>query len=207
MGGIARMLIAVAALPTMAAAQAASDSLALTGRSVIAIGAGLTGTRSATEAPGTSTTISTGQLGSFGFAHWIAPELGIEVVTGLLNANDVASAGRDRSDAIFPILFGVQYAPRALTIGRSVRPYLAAAAGPYVHADANVGGGSTSSFTETAPGGRIAVGAHWFVARHFELGVEGDYHAVGHFAHVDAVSEHPSGAGLLVTFGFAWGGR
>jgi hypothetical protein len=51
------------------------------------------------------------------------------------------------------------------------------------------------------------LGANWFVARHFVLDIQGDYHAVGAFDHPDAVTTKPSGFGMTFGLGFSWGGR
>jgi hypothetical protein len=39
------------------------------------------------------------------------------------------------------------------------------------------------------------------------LRAEGDYHAVGSFAHADALTENASGFGMGFGMGFVWGGR
>jgi hypothetical protein len=61
--------------------------------------------------------------------------------------------------------------------------------------------------TESVAGARFAAGTNWFVARHFMLSVEGDYHAVGRFSRQDAITAKPSGFGMSFGFGFSWGGK
>jgi hypothetical protein len=61
--------------------------------------------------------------------------------------------------------------------------------------------------TESVAGARFAAGTNWFVAKHFMLSVEGDYHAVGRFSEQDAVTTKPSGFGMSFGFGFSWGGK
>jgi len=91
---------------------------------------------------------------------------------------------------------------------RTLRPFLSLAAGPYVHSVADASAfGATSTTTETAAGARFGAGADWYVARHFMLRAEGDYHAVGSFAHADALTENASGFGMGFGMGFVWGGR
>jgi hypothetical protein len=60
---------------------------------------------------------------------------------------------------------------------------------------------------EAVPGARLAVGANLFVARHFVLGVSGDYHAIGQYSHPDPLTDSAGGLGMSFSFGFAWGGR
>jgi hypothetical protein len=68
-------------------------------------------------------------------------------------------------------------------------------------------GASASASVEAVPGARLAAGTNWFVSRHFLVGLEGNYHAVGKFDQPDALTEKASGFGMSLSFGFAWGGR
>jgi hypothetical protein len=108
---------------------------------------------------------------------------------------------------ITPILFGVSYSPRALALTTSLRPFVSAAVGPYVHTVSDAGPGTANSTSESVAGARFAAGANWFVARHFLLSLEGDYHAVGRFSRQDAATSKASGFGMLLGFGFSWGGN
>jgi hypothetical protein len=76
-----------------------------------------------------------------------------------------------------------------------------------VHNVSDATPGTVSTLTETTAGARLAAGADWFAGRHFVMGLEGDYHAVGHFDHPDALTSHASGFGMSLSLGFAWGGR
>jgi hypothetical protein len=201
------IVLAALAMPLSARAQGSSDTLSLQGRSIIALGFGLTGTRSVTTSPGIVAEHASGQVGSLGFAHWFRPTVAVEISTSVLNADQTVSGGNVHDNALLPILFGVSVSPQAMAMSRSIRPYASVAAGPYIHAVSDVRAGSTTNSTETVAGARLALGANWFVARHLVLGLEGNYHAVGKFDHPDAVTEKPSGFGMLASFGFAWGGR
>jgi hypothetical protein len=201
------ILAAAVAIPTIVHAQEAPDSLSLLGRSTISLGLGLTGSRSATADVGRTATHTSGQVAALAFTHWIRPSVAIEISGAVLNADASVSAAHVHDNAIVPILFGLSVSPRALALSSSLRPYLSAAAGPYIHAVSDVYAGGTTSATETVAGARLAAGANWFVARHFLVGVEGNYHAVGKFETPDALTEKPSGFGMSLSFGFAWGGR
>ena len=194
-------------LPALAHAQSVPDTLSLAGRSNVMIGIGLTGARDATASGTQTSTHTTGEVGSLAFQHWLRPAVAISISASVLNADATTSGGRSHTNAITPLLFGVSYSPPALALSPSLRPFVAAAAGPYFHVVADAGLGSASSTTESAPGARLALGTHWFVARHFVLSVEGDYHAVGDFAHRDAVTAQATGFGMAMGIGFGWGGR
>jgi hypothetical protein len=198
---------AMIGLPVSAHAQGTQDTLSLLGRSAISLSLGLTGARDASVGPAQQTTHTTGQVGGIAFSHWVRPSLAVEISIAALNADETTAAGRVHSNVITPILFGLSLSPRSLALSTSLRPYVSAAVGPYIHSVSDVTIGTSDETIETVPGARFAVGANWFVSRHFLLGVEGNYHAVGKFDHPDAITEKPSGLGMSVSFGFAWGGR
>jgi len=198
---------ATAALSGVVGAQRSSDTFSLQGRSAFSLGIGLTGARTETTALGSVSEHTTGQVGSLAFTHWVRPTVAVEISASVLDADQTVSGAQVHDNAVVPILFGLSVSPRALALSQSIRPYVSLAAGPYVHAVSDVQGPATSSSTETALGARFAVGANWFVARHFLLGVDGNYHAVGKFDHPDALTRDPSAFGMSISFGFAWGGR
>jgi hypothetical protein len=200
-------LALVVGLPIALHAQATDDTLSLAGRTSLMIGIGLTGARDATAGAGRASTHTTGEVGSFSFNRWVRPSVAVSISASVLNANTAAGGGYASTNAITPILFGLSYSPRALALTTSLRPYVSAAAGPYFHSMTNAGGGAASNMTETAPGARFGAGTNWFVARHFMLSFEADYHAVGKFDRVDAATTNASGFGMAFGFGFSWGGR
>jgi hypothetical protein len=204
---IGSALLLVIGVPVLARAQATPDSLNLAGRTNIMFGIGLTGARSASASPSVESTHTTGEVGSFAFNHWVRPEIGILISASVLNADVTSSGGTANSNMITPILFGVSYSPRALALTTSLRPFVSAAAGPYIHTVANAGIGTASSTSESVAGARFAAGVNWFVARHFMLSLDGDYHAVGDFSHQDAVTSKVSGFGMSFGLGFSWGGK
>lgn len=200
-------LLLIIAVPALGHAQSAADTLDLAGRTNIMLGIGLTGARDATASPGLESTHTTGEVGSLAFNHWVRPEIGVLISASVLNADATSSGGNASTNAITPILFGVSYSPRALALTTSLRPFVSAAAGPYIHTVSNAGPGTASSTSESVAGARFAAGANWFVARHFMLSLEGDYHAVGEFSRQDAATSKASGFGMSFGLGFSWGGK
>ena len=194
-------------LPVVAGAQV--DTLSLTGRSNLMIGIGLTGERNTTASGSQSTATTKGEAASFSFNHWVRPEIGVIISASLLSASTSAgfSSGSATANAIFPLLFGLSYSPRALALSSSIRPFVSAAAGPYIHTVTGANPTVAENFSETALGSRLGAGANWFVARHFTVLLEANYHAVGKFKRQDAVTKDPSGFGVNLGFGFGWGGR
>jgi|SRR5690242_1909529 len=194
-------------VPSVLAAQCA-DTLSLAGKNVIALGIGLTGARDNTVTGAQTSTHATGEVGYIGFSHYIHPQAAVDVTVGVLNTDSFEQFGRSHVNTITPILFGIRYSPEPLALSRTFRPFFAVAGGPYVHTVADASSfGSSSSTTESAAGARLGAGADWFVARHFMLRAEGEYHAVSSFDHPDALTEHASGFGFGFGMGFVWGGR
>lgn len=201
------LLVAALLLPAIARAQATVDTLSLVGRSTLLFGVGLLGSRDASATAGTSGVHASGEIASMSFAHWVTPSIAVEINTGVLGANATAGFGGARTNTITPVLFGFSFSPRALALSRTVRPFVSAAAGPYIHSSSDASGAGANASSESVAGARFAAGANLFVSRHFMLAVSGDYNAVGRFSRLDSVSEHPSGFGMSFALGFAWGGR
>lgn len=193
--------------PVVLSAQAAPDTLDLTGRNLISLGIGLTGVRNEIATTGSTYTHANGEVSTLGFRHWVRPSTSVDITMAVLSAEARTSGASTHTNAIIPMLVGLSYAPPALALSRSIRPYVAGAVGPYLHVVSDVSAGSVSNTSETAAGARGAVGVHWFVARHFAIGAEGEYHAVGSFEHKDALTHEPSGFGAQFVIGIPWGGR
>jgi len=203
-----RTLLLCAALAAPLSLQGQTDTLSLDGRKAITLGLGLTGSRRTTASGSVAATHTDGQVGSVSYSQYVRPQLAIEIEAAVLNADTYADPSHAHTNAITPILFGIAIAPSALAITRNVRPFVSAAAGPYVHSvnDASTSG-SASTSTETVAGARLATGVNWYAARHFLVSVAGIYHAVGEFDHPDAATDKVSGFSLSLGLGFVWGGK
>lgn len=196
--------------PAVLFAQRSGDTLSLAGKNIISLGIGLTGARDATVSANgiDASTHSTGELGYMGYEHYVHPQASINVMVGVLSTDTFVQAGRSYANTIAPVLFGVRYSPEPIALTRALRPFLSVAAGPYIHSVEDASAfGTVSSTTETAAGARLGAGADWYVARHFLLRAEADYHAIGSFDHPDALTDHASGFGFGFGMGFVWGGR
>jgi hypothetical protein len=197
--------VAAALVPAILSAQS-SDTIGQRGRTLIAVNVGLTGTREASANGSSLAARGTGQVASLGITHYVHPSVGIEVSAAVLDENNVVTGTRAHHEEVLPLLFGVNYAPTALAVNGELRPFLSIAAGPYIHSLDDASFSSASASTQTVMGGRVGAGANWYLARHFALQLEGDYHAVPSFDAVDGARRNVSGFALSLGAGFAWGG-
>lgn len=204
-----RCVVAVALSAPIAVGAQVVDSLSLVGRTNLMIGIGLTGSRDAAVGATGVRTHASGEIGSFAFNHWVSPALAVTISTAVLDADAGADATAVHVNATTPLLFGISYSPRAVAVSSTIRPFASAAIGPYFHSVSDASGrtASASARSESVPGAKLAVGANWFVARHFNASLETAYHAVGRFDVPDASGRSPSGFAMTLGFGFAWGGR
>jgi hypothetical protein len=193
-------------VPSLVVAQG-SDTLSLAGKNIISIGVGLTGARDNVATGTQSSTHATGEVGYLGFSHYVHPQAAVDITAAVLSTDTFAQGSTSHTNTITPILFGIHYSPEPLALSRSFRPFLSIAAGPYIHTIADATNTTATTTTETAAGARFGAGADWFVARHFMLRAEGEYHAVSSFDHPDALTDHASGFGFGFGMGFVWGGR
>ena len=198
-------LLVIASFPVTGLAQSTVDSLNLNGRTNLSFGFGLTGSSQASVSPTSASASTTSEVASLAFSHWVRPEVAIQVSTAMVGASSGVGAGA-QANATIPVLFGFSYSPRALAITPAFRPYVSAAAGPYMHFFTDALFDHLSARTETHAGARLGAGVNWFVARHFVLSVDGHYHAVQRFVDTDASTSRVSGFGMSFGLGFAWGG-
>jgi hypothetical protein len=195
-------------VPALALAQRTDDTLSLAGKNIISLGFGLTGARDVSATGTQASTHASGEVGYLGYEHYVHPQAAVDISVGVLSTDTFAQAGRSHVNSITPVLFGVRYSPEPIALSRSLRPFVSVAAGPYVHTVVDASDLiAASSTNEAAAGARFSAGADWFVARHFMLRAEADYHAVGSFDHPDALTEHASGFGFGFGMAFVWGGR
>lgn len=204
-----RLLVAVAAaivVPIVAGAQASADTLSLQGKSFVLLSVGLTGSNQAINSPG-GQTASSSSSATLDFTHFLRPSVAFEIAATARGVNAFNDFSDSRVTATSALLFGANWAPEALALSTGVRPYASVLVGPYFNSTARNVQASQTATTDVAPGARLGLGVNWFVARHFSLQLEGDYHAVGKFDHPELVERKPNGFALTAGFAIGWGGR
>lgn len=135
---------------------------------------------------GMSTEITvTGFAGNLFFSRWLRENLSLEMSAGLLtgSAKVYSSAfnNTQQTSAVFPILLGLNYYIPELQPQNEIRPYISAAIGMYIGAEATNDMISQQVHTETAIGGRIGAGVNFLLSDHFMLGANAGYHLMNNF--------------------------
>jgi hypothetical protein len=170
---------------------------------------------------------ATGIGGSLAYTHWLLDAWAINVSIGVVDADattSVSGSGKSIEAAtVIPLLVGVRYQPMGLTTGDTFRPYVAASVGPYFGSVSGVQTGffasavshsisavetaaSASSYTETALGSRLGVGADVLLGKRFTLGFGIGYCLVSDFENRIGSETNYSGPDLALFFGILLGG-
>ena len=116
-----------------------------------------------------------------------------------IRVNGIVSDVSTDVSSVASILLGTRYFFPEASLKSSLRPYIAAATGPYI---ASVVGGIGSVSTEAAPGGWVGLGLDVPVSRWFMVGVEGGYNVMKDFSR--AISGKRNYSGFNVMLGFSW---
>jgi len=188
------------------------------GRHGLELGIGLfdhtTAAVTATAGGTTSTTSGSGVGGSLTYTYWLADDLGLSAQVGVVSVDATVSAvgtqSQVRSVSVVPLLFGVKYQPFQFRGAERVRPYLAAAVGPFIGTDAGIssgtGGASVASRTEAAAGGRAGIGLDFLASQRVMLGLGAGYRLMTDFAQPIGGERNYSGADLTLAVGVLLGG-
>ncbi len=160
--------------------------------------------------------VSTGASGfmaSIGYSKWIQENLALTFsISPVLVDNDVTvgiSGVSTGTNAITPIFIGARYYLFESTYGKSMRPYLSAAAGPVVGSASETSVGLTvevSSHTETAFGAKFGLGVDFLLFRSFIIGFDSGYNAITNFSQPIGSEDNYSGADFSIGFSFLFGG-
>lgn len=147
-----------------------------------------------------------GMLAALGYSHWFEENLALTLDLKI-QALDVSTninyySSEFESSVVSSILMGMKYYFLKSTLTSSFRPYLKAAAGPYIGEQSSESAGSVvliEKRTEVSYGGNISFGADIITGRHFMLGVVSGYNFMSDFSEPIGGSKNYSGP----EFGFS----
>jgi hypothetical protein len=145
--------------------------------------------------------LESGFVGFVGYGYWFEEQWQLGFTVGVLGLQSDVAYGNVSSWSIVPVLFGINYYPAQLAMGKVGRPYIGASGGPYIGSASTVGGISGVGTTvETVPGGRFVLGVDLFFGGWFKFGPAVAYHAVGKFKDI-APDNSFSGMEFSLTLG------
>ncbi len=170
---------------------------------------------------------ATGLGGTLAYTHWLRDAWAIGLSVGVMGADattTVSGAGASvESATVVPVLASVRFQPRGLMSGNAFRPYVSASVGPVFGSASNVQTGvipsiaslsisaaetaaPQSSYTETAFGSRVGVGADVLLGRRFTLGFGIGYCLVTDFDRRIGSETNYSGPDVALSVGVLLGG-
>jgi outer membrane protein W len=216
-----RNLITLTAIcmPITSLAQTAGDpnTVSLRGRHEITLSIGMLSALSASSEVSVANVDMTsevnGLIGSIGYAYWFSDEWAAGVSVGMTNADasmSVSGAGAYmESAAVYPLLIGLEYKPRALAIGSALRPNVYAYIGPYFGYASDVRAGwdtGAESYSEMALGSLLGAGLDLSLGKRFTLGAAVGYRFVTDFERRIGSEKNHSSPEFSLSLGFAIGG-
>jgi outer membrane protein W len=174
---------------TLAADSPTSGDPVLNGRSCLELNFGAwsgSAVSNAVTTAGVQAEVKTGAfVGGVQFTYWAQEYLAVTLSAGLLEAKISSTATTlntgQHVSSISPVLMGVRYYLLGPDAGGTVRPYLAAAAGPYIGSEVSNTILFQGSHTETAMGGRIGAGIDFIAGYHFKFGGGVGYNLMADF--------------------------
>lgn len=161
-----------------------------------------------------TTAKSGGFVGALTYSYWLQEKLAFDLSIGILGAEATSSVSNfgvsQRTNAVVPILLGLRYYFPKSTLDSSVRPFVAAAVGPYIGYEAKneVGGDilvSQGTHSETSIGFRIGGGINFVLSRAFMLTTSFGYHVMTDFANPIGGRRNYSGPDFSLGIGFVFG--
>jgi hypothetical protein len=157
-----------------------------------------------------STAKSSGFIGGLSYGHWFQEGLSVNASIGLLSGEATSSVtlsgASQRASSVIPILLGVRYYLPESSFGTPVRPFLAAAVGPFLGVESKNDFFSQESRSETALGARLGGGIDFLLGQHFKLGTTVGYNLMTDFSSPIGARKNFSGPEFTIGFGILFGG-
>jgi len=170
-------------------AGAIAQEYSLKGKSALEINFGLWGgaktSNTATIMGIRSEATTSGFMGSILYTRWIQEQFSVTISAGFL-AGEGSSTVRfldagQHASTVVPILIGVNYYFFDPSPDDGVRPFVSAAIGTYIGAEASNTILSQNAHSETAFGGRFGGGIDFLLSTHMKLGVNAGYNLMSEF--------------------------
>lgn len=167
------------------AAQTDTEAFPLKGRHTITLGGGMkmNSQTIATVSPA-GIDLQSGFNGFLSYGYWFDDEWQVHLTLGVFGMGTKVSYLGVSTDLITHGQIGMSYYPSKLALGSVCRPYIGIAAGAYTGSATQTGILGVGIIQETVPGGRVTLGADFFVTGWLKLGPALSYHVLGDFTKV-----------------------
>ncbi len=192
-----------------------AQGLVLKDRSVLEFDIGMWGGSKVTNTIGISGVQTTADVSSFVgnlvYAYNLRENLAVTLRAAMLAAGASSNVGilgvSQQAGTVVPILLGIRYSVPYPEPGATVRPFLAFGVGSYLGFESNSSIGLTvvqESHTETAFGGRIGVGADFYVGNSFKFVANAGYNLMANFSAPVTGRTNYDGGDFSLGAGFAF---
>ena len=157
-----------------------------------------------------STARSSGFIGGLSFSYWLQEELSLSASIGLFSGEATSSVTllgvSQRTSSVVPVLLGVRYYLPESSFGTPVRPFLAAAVGPFLGVESKNDFFSQESRSETALGAQFGGGIDFLLGQYFKLGTTVGYNLMTDFSSPIGARKNFSGPEFTIGFCIMFGG-
>ncbi len=169
-----------------------------------------TDVRTETGIGGVETSVkSSGFVGGIAYGHWLQENMALTFgINGMaldVSTNTGTVGVISETSAVASMLMGLKFYFPGSTLEGSVRPYVSAAAGPYIGSQSSTEVGTTvinKERTETVFGGQVGAGIDFVTSRHFMMSAGFAYNMMSDFD--EAIGGSRNYSGPEFRFGFSW---
>ena len=169
-----------------------------------------TDVRTETGIGGVETSVkSDGFVGGIQYGHWLRENLALTFgISGMaidISTNTGIMGVTEKTSSVASMLMGLKFYFPSSTLEGAARPYVSAAAGPFIGSQSSNTVGLTvvqEERTETAIGGQLGAGVDFVTGRHFMMGAAFAYNLMSDFS--DPVGGSKNYSGPEFSFSFNW---
>ena len=205
--GIILSIIATIVLQSIAAV---AQDYSLKGRSALEFNMGFWGGSNISNTITTngirSEAKTNGFMGGIQYSHWIQEQVSATLSIGFLAGEATSTVSfsgvNQHASIIVPVLIGMNYYLFNPAQEDAVRPFVAAAIGPYIGSETNNTVLSQNAHSETAFGGRFGAGIDFLLSDHFKLRVGAGYNVMSDFKNTVGAKTNYNGVDVLIGIGY-----
>lgn len=150
----------------------------------------------------------TNLIGSIGYQYWFDNQWSVNASLGLFSAEADVNYTNVSSTSIIPVLFGISFYPKALSLGRVGRVHFGVNTGVYIRSRSSTGVNldnplniGTSSVNEEVFGVEPNAGIDFIVSKWIKIGPSLSYHFISEYKEVIGIRKNYSGPVFSINIG------